>query len=347
MRIRGVARASLLSFLLGLIACAGGRRGPRETSTSDARPEPTESSASNDLDKPKEESKTDPKQRRRELEKRLKAAIDRDGHPQGWEMTEAVAGCRGGGPKCTTIVNKVQGISEACFLGGQVLFFLRDGDLDEAESRLERVEASAEKMGPIRKEAAAQQKAVTDAAYECEKDRTPCKSRCDKENDLPACIAYGVALYVEDKKFADARPYLKKGCDGNYEVSCNLLKDVDKVEAEDKKSATARIDAAWSSLKSIGDDLATKKFLHAFAATNLKGPRNARATQNMAAHIASITKDDFCPAMREFLKVSSRAELAKRAKAHCDDDPPTAAGLAGKEEVLTAECSVVFATPCP
>lgn len=337
--------AVVLALLLVVTGCFDSQRGRRQPSQPQDPPVSAATSTTKAASEEPPSATVDPKQRRKELEKRLKAAIELDGHPQGWEMTEAVAGCKGGGPKCTTIITKVQNISEACFLGGQVLFFLRDGDLDEAESRLERVEASAEKMGPIRKQAAAQQKAVTDAATECEKDRAPCRTRCDKENDLPACIAYGVALYVEDKKYDDARAYLKKGCDGKYEVACNLAKDVDKVEAEEKKSATAKVDAAWSALTAIGDDLATKKFLHRLASQNFKGPKNAAATQRMGLHIQAMTKD-YCEAAKEFMQVSTKAELAKRAKKHCDDDPPTATGLGGTEETLTVECKAVYATPC-
>ncbi len=287
----------------------------------------------------------DPKKRKADLTKRLRAAIELDGHPQGWEMTEAVAGCRGGGARCTGIITKVQGISEACFLGGQTLHLVREGDLDEAESRLEQTEASAEKTGPKRRDALVQQKATVAAAEECEKDRAPCKTRCDQKNDLPACIAYGVALYTVDKKYADARTYLKKGCDQDFGPSCNLLRDVDKTEAEETKNATARIESAWSSLRTIGDDIATKRFLQAFAAQNLKGPRNARASQMMAAHIQAMTKD-YCEAKKEFITTSSTAEFSKRSSAHCADDPPTATGLSGKEEALTTQCRSVYATPC-
>ncbi|MBK6515687.1 MAG: hypothetical protein IPG04_16700 [Polyangiaceae bacterium] len=335
----------IVVLLLVVTGCFDSVRSRRGTTPPEAPATSTAKGAAEARDGGPATPREDPKQRRKELEKRLKAAIELDGHPQGWEMTEAVAGCKGGGLKCTSMITKVQNISEACFLGGQVLFFLRDGDLDEAESRLERVEASAEKMGPIRKQAAAQQKAVTDAATVCEKDRAPCRTRCDKENDLPACIAYGVALYVEDKKYDDARTYLKKGCDGKYELACNLAKDVDKVEAEEKKSATAKVDAAWSALTAVGDDLATKKFLHRVASQNFKGAKNAAATQRMGLHIQEMTKD-YCEAAKEFSKVSTKAELAKRAKKHCDEDPPTATGLGGTEETLTVECKAVYATPC-
>ncbi len=243
------------------------------------------------------------------------------------------------------IITKVQGISEACFLGGQALHFLNEGDLDEAESRLEQAEASAEKMGPKRREALVQQKATLAAAEECGTNRAPCKSRCDTQNDLPSCIAYGVVLYTEDKKYADARGYLKKGCDENFGPACNLLRDIDKVEAEESKNAKAKIESAWSSVQTIGDEIATKRFLQAFAAQNLRGERNARASQMMAAHIQEMTKG-FCEAKKEFLAASTTVEFGKRSKAHCTDDPPTATGLSGKEETLTTQCHAVYATPC-
>ncbi len=344
MRNNGLVVVVLLLVVAGCFDSVRSRRdtSPAEPPITSAAKATTESRGE-DPATPKE----DPKQRRTELEKRLRAAVELDGHPQGWQMVEAVSDCKAGGPKCVTTITKVQGISETCFFAGKALRFLRDGDLDAAESKLVHVEEFAKEWGPKRKRAMEQQKATVAAAEECERNRAPCKTRCDQKDDLPACIAYGVALYTEDKKYAEAKPYLKRACDADFGPACNLLKDVDKVEAEEQKNATAKVDAAWSSLRTIGDDLATKKFLHAFAAANLKGARNARATQNMSAHIASITRDDFCPAMKEFLAVSTRADLAKRAKAHCDDDPPTATGLAGKEEILTAECRAVYATTCP
>lgn len=328
-----------------LVGCSSSRRVPKEaapaapavtTTALAGRPDSDDASA----------ARVDPKKRRAELAKRLRAAIELDGHPEGWQMTEAIAGCGGGGPKCAGIVTKVQRISETCFVGGQALHFLREGDLDEAEARLEQTEALAEKMGPTRREALAAQKATLAAAEECATDRAPCRTRCDQKNDMPACIAYGVALYAEDKKYADARVYLKRACDQDFGPSCNLLKDVDKVEAEETKNAAARVESAWSSLRAIGDDIATKRFLQAFASQNFGGRRNARASQMMAAHIQAMTTD-YCAAKKEFLTVSNIAEFGRRSKAHCTDDAPTATGLSGKEETLTAQCHAVYATPCP
>lgn len=343
--MKNVRWAFVVLVLLMVSGCSDSVRRPNHATSREAPPTDAAGATSKVEPEASAEQTQDPKKRGAEIEKRLRAAIELDGHPQGWQMVEAVSDCKAGGPKCVATITKVQGISETCFYGGQALRFLRDGDLDEAESKLVHVEELAQKMGPIRKKALAEQKATVAAAEECETNRTPCKSRCDKDNDLPACIAYGVALYTEDKKYDEAKPYLKKACDQNYGPACNLLKDVDKVEAEEKKNATAKVDAAWSALTTIGDDLATKKFLHSVASQNFKGPKNAAATQRMGLHIQAMTKD-YCEAAKEFLKVSTKAELAKRAKKHCDDDPPTATGLGGTEETLTVECKAVYATPC-
>ncbi len=344
-----------LLLMVPVIGCSNPSPERRDIASPEEPGPTTKVTADNE---PDAEPKTDPKKRRADLEKRLHVAIEVDGHPQGWQMVEAISDCKAGGStprnaleldrhvKCAGTITKVQGISQTCFHGGQALRFLRDGDLDTAEAKVVETEALAKEWGPKRKRAMAEQKATLAAAEECHPDSTPCKTRCDQKNDLPACIAHGVALYETKKKYADARIYLKKGCDADYGPACNLLKDVDKVEAEEKKNAGAAIESAWSNVKSVGDDLATKKFLHRVASQNFKGARNARATANMAIHIQALTKD-YCVAAKEFFTVSTRAELAKRAKGHCADDPPTATGLGGTEETLTADCTQVYATACP
>lgn len=107
------------------------------------------------------------------------------------------------------------------------------------------------------------------------------------------------------------------------------------------------VENAWSTVESVGDDLAIKKFLHGFAVQHTTGARNARAAQRMVEHMAMITKDEYCPAVKDFVKVSSRAEFSKRAKLHCDDSPPTAGGLNGEQVECRNECRAVFATSCP
>lgn len=118
-------------------------------------------------------------------------------------------------------------------------------------------------------------------------------------------------------------------------------------EARDAKNEAQKVDSAWAVVERVGDDLATKKFLHGFAVQHTTGARNARAVQRMVEHMKAITQDDFCPAVKTFISKSSKTEFAKRAKKHCDESPPTAGGLNGEQVECRGECRAVFATPCP
>lgn len=118
-------------------------------------------------------------------------------------------------------------------------------------------------------------------------------------------------------------------------------------EVREAKNDAQKVESAWAGVEQVGDDLAIKKFLHAFAVKHTTGARNARAAQRMIEHMKMITAESYCPAVKDFLKVSNRAEFAKRAKSHCDDSPPTAGGLNGEQVECRTECRAVFATPCP
>lgn len=291
------------------------------------------------------EPKGDSSSRRVELEKRLRAAIELDGHPQGWEMVEDVSVCFASGRRCGLDLGKVRKTSEACVIGGEALFLLRGGDLDEAERKIAEVEASAEKMGPVRQQALSQQKAVTNAVEACESDRTVCKSRCEQD-DAAACTALGSYLVWEDKRPEDGRKMLSKGCDGGFPVACNLLQQAEKEAVNAKENEAKQVEDAWAAVVQTGDDLAQKKFALAFAKKNLSGRRNALAAQRMGQHIEAIQKESYCPAVKEFLAVSTKAEFARRAKDHCEKEPPRTTGLSGAEVELKAECRMAYLATC-
>ncbi len=285
-------------------------------------------------------------ERRAEVRRRAWAAVALDGHPKGKEIAEKVVACKQVVSKeCLEQQANLKRESIAAVDAGLALKFV-DANPDAAEGLVSSAERAAEQDGPGRRvrldKEAVEDKAIKAALVECEKNRTPCKQRCDK-GEVTTCVALGFLLWSQDNKFDEAKPLLTKGCDANLETGCDLARKVVNAKAEFAKS----IDTAWSSLVTIGDDLATKKFLHAFAAQHLSGPRSARATQNMAIFIEATTKDSYCPAVNEFLAVSTRGELALRAKTHCNDDPPTATGLAGKQVELGAECKAVYAIACP
>jgi hypothetical protein len=125
-------------------------------------------------------------------------------------------------------------------------------------------------------------------------------------------------------------------------AGCNWAKQVDEERVENGK----KIEAAWSAVATSADNLATKKFLVAFASQHMAGPQAALGVRQMSEHIAAFTKEDYCPAVREFLSLSTRADFVKRSKTQCDENPPTATGLGGKQVELKNECRTVYATPC-
>lgn len=288
------------------------------------------------------------KTRRKALVARGNAVADLEGHPNGRALFKAVATCEDRYSKqCGWDVQKAQKEAPATYRAGMAF---KQSNAERADVMMSEAEKLAETTAAERT-ARAERLQREDAAIQadlkaCASDKSPCIERCKKDATSSACVALGIYTVTGDTKddrYDRALAFFGPPCTAGMRAAC----DAQQKASKERAVLFAPIDAAWSNLRAIGDDLATKRFLHAFAAANLKGTRNARATQNMAAHIASITKDDFCPAMKEFLKVSTKVELAKRAKAHCDDDPPTATGLAGKEEILTAECRAVYATTCP
>jgi hypothetical protein len=281
--------------------------------------------------------------RQKALMERGNAVADLEGHPSGRALFKAVATCKDRyTSQCGWAVQQAQKEAPATYRAGMAFKGLSAGMMDEAEQLAEKTAAE--------RTARAEQHQREDAAVQadlktCAADKSPCVDRCKQDATSSACVALGIYVVTGDKddRYDKALALFEPPCKAGMKAAC----DAQQKAAKERAKLFGPIDDAWSKLRGVGDDLATKKFLLAFAQQHTTGARNARAKQNMALHISAITKDDFCPAMKDFLKVSTRQELAKRAKAHCDEDPPTATGLAGKEEVLTTECRAVYAMPCP
>lgn len=289
----------------------------------------------------------DEKTRRKALVERGNAVADLEGHPNGRALFKAVATCEDRYAKqCGWDVQKAQKEAPATYRAGMAF---KQSNAERADSMMSEAEKLAETTAAERT-ARAERLGREDAAIQadlkaCASDKSPCIERCKKDAASAACVALGIYTVTGDTKddrYDRALAFFGPPCTAGMKAAC----DAQQKATKERAVLFAPIDAAWSNLRAIGDDLATRRFLLSVAKQNFKGPRNAKATQNMALHIQELTKD-YCGSVKEFLKVSTKAEIAKRAKKHCTDDPPTATGLGGTEESLTAECNAVYATPCP
>jgi hypothetical protein len=341
------AAAALVLIIVPLAGCyidPFASRRHREAAAPAAPSATTRATTKAEAPKPSKLSVPDDLERRAELQRRAWAAVELDGHPKGNEIAKKVSACKAPLKRCLAQSDELMRESRAAVNAGWALLAV-DVDLDKAEAFVVRAEEAAAKDGPTRKERltkeAAEKKAIEADLVTCEKNTTPCNDKC-KAGEGTSCVAVGFIL-AQAKKFEEGKKLFTMACEGGVSVGCDFVRKVDGWRVEDAK----KIEDAWSSLQTIGDDLATKRFLHALAQQTFSGPRNALATQRMAQHIAAMTRDDYCPAVNEFLAASNKGELTKRAKEHCENNPPTATGLAGKEVALTAECRAVYATPCP
>lgn len=292
--------------------------------------------------------------KRDEIRARAWAAVDIDDHPDGRAIAEKVSRCSPPMAKrCRQQSDALERESRAAVSAGWAILFANANEepiekiLATAEHFVEEAEKDAERDGPPRKqrrEREAREKAAIDAAVDgCLKDRNSCQKPCEQDEDETACSAYGLVL-ASEQKWDEAKALFARICEArSIALACDYGKRLEKAREETE----AKVEAAWSSLAGIADEIATKKFLLAFAQQHLSGSRNAAATERMRTHVASMIRDEYCPARAAFLDVSFAPELAKRAKAHCADSPPSSTGLNGREEILTAECSQVFATTCP
>lgn len=219
-----------------------------------------------------------------------------------------------------------------------------DGDApkrDPEESAQERVRR--QQVADDEAAAEAEEPAYTKAMKDCSDTRAVCTKKCEAGDSM---VCLGLALNLANATppdFKEAVRLADKACTGGSKAACIKVEHI----RESEKKYARELDGGWTTLAGIGDDLATKKFLHAFASTHLSGRRNAVAAGRMQQHIQAITAESFCPAKKEFIAAAGATDYARRSKKHCAEEPPTATGLSGEEQTLTAECTAVFATPCP
>lgn len=291
-------------------------------------------------------------ERRKAMEKRAWAAVVRDGHPDGKKIADKIADCflYDEGPRnplqptpgrCEQLAQKLEEQSSAAVFAGMALGgFWRNPDAAEKFVKLaeEAAQDGAKRAAAARtkdRKKEEENEAVDALVKTCWDKRTICADRCLK-GDMFACVAEGMVAWQKEGDPDDARLIFARACREGLDAGCRMGVALESIE----KDAQKKRDAAWSSVENSVDQIAQKKFLMAF-------PRNARTTQMMAQHVASLIKDDYCPAKKEFVAITGPAEFAKRSKNHCDTEPPRATGLAGKEVELKAECRSVYASACP
>jgi hypothetical protein len=104
---------------------------------------------------------------------------------------------------------------------------------------------------------------------------------------------------------------------------------------------------AWQAVQGVGDHMAAGRFLVVAAVRQEPSAQNVRNTQILPQIEARQITSDYCPAKKAFLSQFTVAQFKKAVADHCGGDPPTARGVSGADVPLPAECTAVFATPCP
>jgi hypothetical protein len=271
-----------------------------------------------------------------ELEKRAWAAVALDGHPDGKRIVESILFCKPIMENCKKLAEKQMAKSRTA------VFVARALSGEDFEENLVRAEQAAAEDGAKRR-ATARKRSEDDEAVKamsalCEKQRQPCADRCLK-GELAACVAEGLISWHQDNNFDDARRIFARACDGGFQPGCDQGKAVDAAE----KQVLAKVEAAWESVEDLANQLAVKKY----ALEAVVAKRGPEPYQRMANHITNFFEQSYCPSVKAFLAVSTKAVFTQRSKAHCDERPPGAPGPSNDEVILKAQCKQVYAKSCP
>jgi hypothetical protein len=119
-------------------------------------------------------------------------------------------------------------------------------------------------------------------------------------------------------------------------------------EGMEKRQAAAavernhEIDEAWYNLYHHADKVAELRYGSDFALKVSVSPQTRIGATNMKLHRKMIIEQELCPAVREFVKMTSKAELRKRAAEHCAQEPPTGPALGGDSVELVSDCKAAF-----
>jgi hypothetical protein len=288
-----------------------------------------------------------------------KGAVDASGDREAKDVAIGFASCKA--PRCEESLEATEERSPIGAYAGLALYLLRDvsvksntdwllalePDIEKAEGAARRAQQEYEKADKTRRAdlAAAQEEepAYTKAMEQCATTRPACAKKC-ADGDTMVCLGLGLVwANATPPDWVQAIRLVGQACENGSKAACLKSSEIGAANLKYNKE----VDGKWSDVEQIADDLAQKKFLAAFAASNFSGRRNAAATARMQQHIQAITTEAYCPAKREFVAAAGQLAFTTRAKKHCETNPPSATGASGTEVELKTECAAVHATPCP
>lgn len=215
--------------------------------------------------------------------------------------------------------------------------------VDKAEGDLEKLlKEQKDENNAIEKE----KEKLVEAASKCggQTGGMICRKLCEN-GDQPACLVFaertasGTGGLARD--IHRAVDISKKTCEAGLRSGCVLNRGFIRMARE----FDSKLDELWSEVARHGDDIAKGRYLASFAAKHSPA-RSRAAIARIEAHMKMKIKDEFCPARKSFLTISSVFEFQKRSKTHCSEDPPVGTGLGGAEVLLKTECMVAFAIDC-
>lgn len=286
---------------------------------------------------------------------RVKAAMEMaeeamkvEGTPKGRRVAGQLANCTVAVETCVQLAGTFQSQSKVGSLAGLAVNLAKRVDagqtpdmnrqfIEEAEKLAKR--ALDEAGAPAAKQAqadaqkaanAAENEMLKGAIAQCTADLKACKSKCDS-GDGVACSVLA-AQANQDGKLVEAQALATKGCKLGAQAACRVSEKI-----------SAQLNGLWGEVQEVGDDLVVKTYQTTMVAKLGKASTAAKMRTFNAATVA----ERYCPARKAFVAALGAAEFAKKAAAHCKDEPPTGQGLSGAEVTLTAQCQQVYASACP
>src|SRR5580658_4292955 len=143
--------------------------------------------------------------------------------------------------------------------------------------------------------------------------------------DAAYCVTWGMTLWhANTPKLADAKAAAQMACDAGFVSGCDLVGQVDA----DIQAAEAAVAAAWTPVAQISDQIAQVMWMVEYEVSQLlqMAPLRQRVAgiqiHGSRLRIAAMIQQNFCPAKKAFVANAGAVEFAKRAAAHCKDDPP-------------------------
>lgn len=133
------------------------------------------------------------------------------------------------------------------------------------------------------------------------------------------------------------------GLPEGYETPAMTERKKAVAEAETER----RVADAFSDVRFVIDDIAKGRFKVRFGRKTFTPSRqNVRGLNLMEAELQRKLREDYCNARQSFIEQHGKDELAKRAKDHCEQTPPTTGGIGGGDEPLKEDCRAVVSAPC-